>query len=987
MKKIITSLYIALLSQSYAETNSVDSENVSGGGALKSYELEASVIEGFYDESKQYSSGHTLGQKFLESNPTGNGDITSILRTIPNVQYDNSQLRSTTPGEIDPARISISGGVHYQNNFMLDGVNMNNDLDPAGSGSWIGRAPGRSQGLAIDTSLLSSIKVLDSNIGAAYGGFMGGVVEAQTKHPSKAFGADISYQITQGNANGALSFNELFGGVLSLTKYHLYEGRDKNDFLNSYDEDNQPTFVKHIFRASFESKISEKLGIIGAFTSTRSIIPLRRHDDSYLGTSGNSQATPIDPKDSASAKQNQKRQIDNYFIKAYYDLADDLRLELSYTYAPQHNTQYIVGTVGDFFDFDSGGIQINSKLLWYNQLGFLSNTLSYSSLENSTRTNFEATKYWQSSDAKKWSNWATWVREGGYAPSETFQRTLTNTISQEFNAFEIGISEHIISTGLEFSYQYADFQFSKPYDSAVKTSTYMTQAQQALCEQTDKSWCDTSKAYDTRGFEGYAYTQDKTPFELVDWNNNGSIQKVLIWKYGQYFNQITRFKHHQKIAVNNKILAYFLQDEIKIRLNQFGKVNLRLGLRFDYDTYMSKLSTAPRFSLSYIAPWDSSPFPTQITAGLNRYYGRNILAYALNDGLNALRMTLYRDSPATSWEDIANSKECKAYTRRERKNYVNPATGRNATEWIYYHKNEQGVEVEGLDTNCVEYSKNSVKFQKLKVPYVDEFMIGAEQGIWGLAFGAKYIYRVGKDDIRYVRSDYLGLPKDENYTSTYYTYTNEGKSWTNVITFSLENSYPLKIANTNHFFLFAFDLTNVKRNYLDYASTMTLNDLEDELIVYDGKLIHSSQRPASNFVRPYTARLTTTHSFEFGKSVYILNNFFRYRSAHNAIARISSAGYEPSRSGVAYTQYKPEYKHLNQYGKYKIPASFSWDMRVGFERKVFAKHSLYMNVDIYNVLDSKNTIINTADYTGNSYSPTLGYEVGRQFWIQVGYRY
>ena len=35
MKKIIISLYIALLSQSYAETNSVDSENVSGGGGIR----------------------------------------------------------------------------------------------------------------------------------------------------------------------------------------------------------------------------------------------------------------------------------------------------------------------------------------------------------------------------------------------------------------------------------------------------------------------------------------------------------------------------------------------------------------------------------------------------------------------------------------------------------------------------------------------------------------------------------------------------------------------------------------------------------------------------------------------------------------------------------------------------------------------------------------------------------------------------------------
>ncbi|MCX2716148.1 hypothetical protein OQH61_00135 [Helicobacter sp. MIT 21-1697] len=63
------------------------------------------------DKTKTYQSDKTLSQSFLLSNPSGNGDITSILRILPNVQFDNAQLRSTTLGEIDPANISISGGL------------------------------------------------------------------------------------------------------------------------------------------------------------------------------------------------------------------------------------------------------------------------------------------------------------------------------------------------------------------------------------------------------------------------------------------------------------------------------------------------------------------------------------------------------------------------------------------------------------------------------------------------------------------------------------------------------------------------------------------------------------------------------------------------------------------------------------------------------------------------------------------------------------
>ena len=86
-------------------------------------------------EYETYQSGNGIDRNLLDSNPSGNGDITSILKILPNVQFDTAQNRSTTQGEIDPANVSISGGLFYQNNFQLDGFNMNNDLDPNGGTS------------------------------------------------------------------------------------------------------------------------------------------------------------------------------------------------------------------------------------------------------------------------------------------------------------------------------------------------------------------------------------------------------------------------------------------------------------------------------------------------------------------------------------------------------------------------------------------------------------------------------------------------------------------------------------------------------------------------------------------------------------------------------------------------------------------------------------------------------------------------------------
>ena len=99
--------------------------------ATKAYELEATTIEAHtHTDTRKYQSGAAVSHQALDAVPNANGDMTSVLKILPNVQFDAAQQSSHTPGEINPANISISGGLFYQNNFQLDGFNINNDLDP-----------------------------------------------------------------------------------------------------------------------------------------------------------------------------------------------------------------------------------------------------------------------------------------------------------------------------------------------------------------------------------------------------------------------------------------------------------------------------------------------------------------------------------------------------------------------------------------------------------------------------------------------------------------------------------------------------------------------------------------------------------------------------------------------------------------------------------------------------------------------------------------
>ena len=871
---------------------------------IKEVDIGESVInaeKGQSTELQKFQSGESLNRRMLDSNPSGNGDITSILRILPNVQFDNAQLRSTTPGEIDPANISISGGLFYQNNFQLDGFNMNNDINPLGYSNMANTTslPGGSQGLNIDTSLLESIKVQDSNVSAAYGGFTGGVVEANTRRPVKSFGANISYQITQGNADP---------NAFSLTKYHLF-GDSRDSFLNSTSAANQPQFIKHLFRSSIESKLNDKSGVIASFTTTQSFIPLNAYAGSQIDST-------LD-----DARKTQKRQSYNFFIKGYYDISEKLRLEGSYTYAPQFNNYFLVNTKDSSFDLQSGGHQAGLKALWDNALGLLTAQSNFSYMENSRSGAAQNMFNWYYSTTKNWNPNGN-NAEGSYGNIDTTQITWNTKLTQDFKPLEFGIWSNKFHTGLEAGYIYAGYE--QIGDTMVVSNTFSVLPLSSTQSCID-IWCDS----------GIVDVSKLPTAQQTRWNGN----------QGQYASRATLYKAG-KINLTNLTLAAFIEDDMRFDLKSLGELNARVGLRLDYDTYMEKRTFAPRFSLNYIAPWSAwgelgKNLSTQFSFGANRYYGRNLFDYALMDGRSSLRWTLNRgDNPNLSWENVSPTQD-----------------------------------------------RNTTNFQKIKVPYADELMAGIMQRIFLFNLGAKYIHRFGRDEVRRacvsanggLQDEYDCMYWDNTSDHTYY-YTNTGRSETDVVTLSLQNNAPLDTFGIKHFYLLAFDWTNIKRNYADYNVAITNAQFNDEIISYDGQFIRYADRPAENFVRPWTLRFNTTHTFNISRTKWLWNNFFRLRSGYKTMAAVTN---------IANQDIYPETgERVATFKAFQVPYSFTWDMRLGFEIDAYKGNTLYVNVDIYNVLNRQNIAIASA-----SYSPSAGttavpvYEVGRQFWVQVGYKF
>lgn len=113
------------------------------------------------------------------------------MRNLPNVQYQNNAASdggASSQKTIDtkPQLLSISGGRTYENNFILNGVSINNitgsverTANPddttatADYFSVVGQSP---QSIYVPTEFVGEATITDSNASAEYGQFQGGVV-------------------------------------------------------------------------------------------------------------------------------------------------------------------------------------------------------------------------------------------------------------------------------------------------------------------------------------------------------------------------------------------------------------------------------------------------------------------------------------------------------------------------------------------------------------------------------------------------------------------------------------------------------------------------------------------------------------------------------------------------------------------------------------------------------------------------------------------
>ena len=537
-------------------------ESTEGAAEGQVYKLGAVEVQSRDDQPGQT----TLSGEFLKLVPAATGTVTDSLRGQSFIQFDQSSRSAATGGEIAPPRVSIRGSKHYENNFMINGVSNNNNINPAGLPSDTAHSTqpsGEAQNLFLDTSLLKSIEVHTEYVPAQYGGFTGGVINAKIRDAR----TDRWHIMAHYRHNSD-----------SWTRFHYSKTQEENKDLSTTAE-LQPRFKHHQFSASLDGPIGENLGLLLFYGRKQSDIPL--HSGYTL--------TPSNPNN--REKRDQERLNENYMVRLNLNNIDNFKASLTGIYAPYEHQLFSPQWRDSDYQMESGGYTLMLETENTFSFGKLSNTINYQRNELSRTADSNLLNSWRYRPTNAYANWVNLnasgnvpaiaqaiAYEGGQGDYTQDKTSIGWQGMMEFDTFGPEMFRNSIKAGVEYEHVYVK---GKRGAYTAFTGNATTSFSGTLPTVTDKSqgWI-AGEQWATAKTEGLEVSRKKS------------------------FNSA----------------AAFIEDTIAI-----GRLTLRPGLRVSTESITGNVDIAPRSFVNLDVLGDNM---LNIYGGYNRYYGGHILGYA-----------------------------------------------------------------------------------------------------------------------------------------------------------------------------------------------------------------------------------------------------------------------------------------------------------------------------------------------------------------------
>jgi hypothetical protein len=248
-------------------------------------------------------------------------------------------------------------------------------------------------------------------------------------------------------------------------------------------------------------------------------------------------------------------------------------------------------------------------------------------------------------------------------------------------------------------------------------------------------------------------------------------------------------------------------------------------------------------------------------------------------------------------------------------------------------------------------SITTTRVADLDTPHTDEWVVGIEQQLPLGTLNLSYLERNGEDELttRIRETDANGY--------TYSEWTNDGSSEHREATLSWEGTLP------DHALLLSITWQETETSHSSYIDNLDPgNDGIADRVWYRGKILERYELPRPGFNRELTGALTYIGRLPWG---FTFTNVTRYRSGYVTLANTKKD--KVLDSG----------EKLDIYEEVHNPESWIFDWRIDWEKKILREQSLIVSLEVNNVFDAKVESGETVDV----------YDLGRQFWVGMGYRF
>jgi hypothetical protein len=265
----------------------------------------------------------TIERKQVEIGTPGSGDVNQLLKALPTVQFTRNEGLATREDiqDLRPADIAISGGRFYENLFVLDGVDVSSRMDVTQDNPFnFNEVTGAgAQGLWIDSELVGSVTLRDSNVSAEYGRFTGGALEIASRAPAQVIRASVNASYTSD----------------ALTSFKVSDR--SRDVLGTNFPD-RPEFDKWRYGASVDLPVIDGLTTLFAYNRSQAEVTYFRGDN-Y----GN---TPF----------GQSSFSENFLGKMQADLGSGTSATAQVTYSPYRSQASNANGVDNLITSHGGGV-------------------------------------------------------------------------------------------------------------------------------------------------------------------------------------------------------------------------------------------------------------------------------------------------------------------------------------------------------------------------------------------------------------------------------------------------------------------------------------------------------------------------------------------------------------------------------------------------------------------------------------------------------